>query len=117
MPIATHHLVLAATFMVAGGHAQAISCEELRASVEAKIQSKGVKNFNVAILEAGVSTPGHVVGTCEKGAKKLIYSQGVASSAAPPPTPNQQPLSPAPKPGVITECADGRVITQGSCKR
>ena len=117
MRLAKHHFVLVATLFAAAGHAHAVSCEELRASVEAKIQSKGVKSFNVTVVEAGSSVPGQVVGTCERGAKKLVYSQGPSSSAASPQARNQEPPTSTPKPSVITECADGRVISQGSCKR
>lgn len=110
-------LVFAIGALGAADTAHALSCEELRSSVEAKIQSKGVKSFTVSILDANAAASGQVVGTCEHGSKKLIYSQpggqGTTSTQAMPPL---LPSSSS-KAGVITECADGRVITQGSCKR
>ena len=110
-------LVFAIAALGAVGTAHAISCEELRSSVEAKIQSNGVKNFSVAIVEANAAASGQVVGRCELGSKKLIYSQvGGQASAATSATPPQQPSSTS-KANVITECTDGRVITQGNCKR
>jgi hypothetical protein len=97
--------------------AQAISCEELRSSVEAKFRSNGVKTFSITVVEASDRAAGQVVGTCELGSRKLIYSrlQDQASSsvrAAAPSTSSSSPM-----PNVITECADGRVVTQGGCKR
>ena len=110
-------LVIAVATLGATGTAHAISCEELRSSVEAKIQSKGVKNFSVAIVEASAAASGQVVGTCALGSKKLIYSQlGGQASASTSATPPLKPSSSS-KASVVTECADGRVITQGGCKR
>ena len=97
--------------------AQAISCEELRSSVEAKIQSKGVKNFTVKVVEASASATGQVVGSCELGSKKLVYSQAGSQVSSPAQATPPRPAASTPKSSVITECADGRVVTQGSCKR
>ena len=97
--------------------AVAVTCEELRASVESKIRDRGVTSFTVAIANAAASAPGQVVGTCERGSKKLVYSR------EPSPAPPASQVTPAAKPGptprkpVITECADGRVITEGSCRK
>ena len=110
-------LIIAVAALGAASAARAISCEELRSSVEAKIQSKGVKHFSVSIVEIHTTASGQVVGTCELGSKKLIYSKlGSQTSASVQATPPLQPSS-SPRASVVTECADGRVITQGSCKR
>ncbi|MBE0546949.1 MAG: DUF1161 domain-containing protein [Rubrivivax sp.] len=92
--------------------ALAATCDELRASIESKIRDKGVTSFTVAVVDAAASTPGQVVGTCERGAKKLVYSR------EPAPAPSTSPVTPAaPRRPVITECADGRVITEGNCRK
>jgi Protein of unknown function (DUF1161) len=103
--------------------AQAVSCEELRAKAEATIRSNGVTAFTVEVIESTAKPQGQVVGTCERGSRQLVYSTkalGTASSSEPGrPVPTANPASEAkPKPAaVITECADGRVITAGSCKK
>ncbi len=116
---------LAVLLMAMHGHvgAQAVTCEALQASIEAKIRSKGVEHFAVRVVEAASSAGGRVVGTCERGARKLVYVRtpearsalgqprpASAASAAAPARATSQP------PPVITECADGRVLTKGSCK-
>jgi Protein of unknown function (DUF1161) len=95
----------------------ALTCEELRSSVETKIQGKGVTRFTVSIVEVGAPAAGQVVGTCERGSKKLVYAQGNGQSSLPIPLTPPAKQASAPRSRVITECADGRVITQGSCKR
>ena len=103
--------------------AQVLSCQELQASIEAKIRGNGVENFAVRVVEAASSPEGRVVGTCDRGAKKLVYVKALATSATasqPSPAAAASAATPSkakPKlPPVITECADGRVITIGRCK-
>jgi hypothetical protein len=88
----------------------AATCEELRQSIEARIRANGVAGFTVTAVDAAASAPGQVVGTCDQGRTKLLYARGAAAPAA-----SVKPGSPAS--GVITECADGRVITDGMCKK
>jgi Protein of unknown function (DUF1161) len=114
--------LLVSLFSVHGAtSAQSPSCEELRANVEAKIRGNGGANFTVEVVEATTKAQSQVVGTCERGSKKLVYvkAAGAASTtgqARPAPSASAA-ASPKAKPsGVITECADGRVITSGSCK-
>ena len=52
------------------------SCEELKATIEAKIQAKGVKAFTLTIVPKDEKTELRVVGTCDGGAKKIIYKRG-----------------------------------------
>lgn len=71
------------------------SCEEVAARIDAKLQAKGVKSYTLAIVPAGkagtaasapaataasapaaTSAPqGKVVGTCDGGAKQIIYTR------------------------------------------
>jgi len=90
------------------GPAAAAGCEDLQRTIEARIRGNGASGFTVTVVDAAASAPGQVVGNCEQGRKKLLYVRG---DAAPPPGPK------ASTPAVITECADGRVLTQGTCKR
>jgi hypothetical protein len=88
----------------------AAGCEDLQQSIEARIRANGIAGFSVTPVDAGASAPGQVVGTCDQGRKKLLY---VRDAAAPNASVKQRPAASA----VITECADGRVITEGSCKK
>jgi uncharacterized protein DUF1161 len=56
--------------------AQAKSCEELKSEIETKIKNNGVKEFTLTIVEKGAPEDGKVVGTCEGGAKKIVYKRG-----------------------------------------
>jgi hypothetical protein len=109
-------LLVVAPFLLSSA-ALAMSCEELRASVAAKIQSKGVARFSLSIVDVGTSAVGQVVGTCERGSKKLVYAQGIGPEPGKVPVSSQALPASSPSSRVITECADGRVITQGSCRR
>jgi hypothetical protein len=52
------------------------SCEDVKAQIEAKIQGKGVKTFTLTIVPKDEKTDLRVVGTCDGGAKKIIYKRG-----------------------------------------
>lgn len=95
--------------------AQSSGCEDLKTSIEAKIRARGVAHFGLSILEENAPASGQVVGSCERGTKKIVYtprapSAGTAQADAPRVSRSQQGA-------VITECLDGRVIGNGSCKR
>jgi hypothetical protein len=80
-----------------------------------------VASFEVAIVEAASKAQGQVVGTCERGAKKLVYLKVNATGPAesqPRPAASASAVAPGKSkaPPVVTECADGRVITTGNCK-
>jgi hypothetical protein len=102
-------------------HCHAITCDELRPQVEARIRAGGVTQFSVTVADAAVPSEGKLVGTCDHGAKKLVYLPGVPSMK---PT-----MTPAAKPSVapagslkkneqiVTECKDGSVSLQGDCKK
>jgi hypothetical protein len=49
------------------------SCDELKTEITAKIEAKGVKGFTLEIVSAGEVADKKVVGSCEGGAKKLVY--------------------------------------------
>jgi Protein of unknown function (DUF1161) len=65
-------LVLAA----APAYAEKMSCEKLKAEIQAKIEAKGVKNFTLEIVPRDQETDGKVVGTCDGGTKKIVYRRG-----------------------------------------
>ena len=53
-----------------------VSCETLIAKIEAKLASKGVTKFTLLSIPKDEATDLRVIGTCEGGAKKIIYKRG-----------------------------------------
>jgi hypothetical protein len=51
-------------------------CEELKAEIDAKIKKNGVANYTLEIVDANAQADGKVVGSCEGGAKKIVYKKG-----------------------------------------
>jgi hypothetical protein len=97
------------------------NCDALREQIEAKIKAAGVASFTVVVVDSADSASGKVVGSCGKGAKKILYTQGpVATGATPAPAqPAAKPTAPAKKApeGILTECKDGTVSVGGGCKK
>ena len=98
----------------------AVTCEDLRAQIESRIRSTGAAEFTVAVVDAGTSAPGKIVGTCDRGGKKLVYKQvgpPAADTKAPAeamPAPNRAAKKVAP---ILTECKDGSVSMNSDCKK
>ncbi|MCV4284805.1 DUF1161 domain-containing protein [Pseudomonas capsici] len=56
--------------------AAARNCEELKAQIDAKLQSLNVKSYTLQIIPtADVKMDQKVVGSCEAGSHKIIYSR------------------------------------------
>ena len=76
--------------------------------------------FTVAIIDTAASAPGKIVGTCDRGSKKLVYTQ---APPAPTGTNGQTAASsttgrPAGKvEPIITECKDGSVLMNSDCNK
>jgi hypothetical protein len=56
--------------------AQKKDCNELKSEIEAKIKAKGVKTFTLEIVAGDAAKDGKVVGSCDGGAKKIVYKRG-----------------------------------------
>jgi hypothetical protein len=56
--------------------AQRKGCEELKGEIDAKIKKNGVEKFTLDIVEKDAQAEGKVVGTCDGGAKKIVYKRG-----------------------------------------
>jgi len=70
--------VVASLLVAAPVMAQAKSCEELKSEIEAKIKANGVEAFTLEIVvnEDAKETDGKkIVGSCEGGAKKIVYTR------------------------------------------
>jgi hypothetical protein len=65
-------------------HAQAAkACEELKDEISKKLDAKGVKGYTLEIVPKDKDAEGKVVGTCEGGTKKIMYSKTSAPAEAP----------------------------------
>jgi hypothetical protein len=51
-------------------------CGELKGEIEAKIKKNGVEQFSLDIVDKDAQADGKVVGTCDGGAKKIVYKKG-----------------------------------------
>ena len=48
-------------------------CNELVTEIKAKLDAKGVKNYDLQIVDKAQQTDLKIVGTCEGGTKKITY--------------------------------------------
>jgi Protein of unknown function (DUF1161) len=51
-------------------------CTELQAEIAAKIDAKGVKGYTLEIVAPDAVGDRKVVGSCEGGAKRIVYVRG-----------------------------------------
>jgi hypothetical protein len=56
--------------------AQRKDCDELKGEIEAKIKKNGVEKFSLDVVDKDAQAEGKVVGTCDSGAKKIVYKRG-----------------------------------------
>lgn len=69
-------LLVVATLLLIASPAYAVKpCEELKTEIEAKLKEKGVKAYTLEIIPAQDVKEQKVVGSCEGGAKKIIYKR------------------------------------------
>lgn len=68
-------LVVAAMFACPPAFAKTKACEDLKAAIEAQLAKKGVKEYTLEILPADQVKGQKVVGSCDGGAKKIVYSR------------------------------------------
>lgn len=51
------------------------SCEELKTTIAAKIDAKGVKHYTLDIVDNDKAGDAKVVGSCDGGTKKIVYAK------------------------------------------
>lgn len=90
---------------VTAGHAS--NCEPLRARIDAGIAAKGITDYSVTVADKDARVPGRIVGTCDNGARKIVYALGGGGKGAASKTRDDE---------LVTECRDGRVLVGGSCR-
>ncbi len=67
--------VLCVLGLVVSGSALATPCEEVKSQIAAKLDAKHVANYTLDVVPADQNSDAKVVGTCEAGAKKIVYSR------------------------------------------
>jgi hypothetical protein len=67
------------------------SCDELKDEIVKKIESHGVVNPNVTIVDKGKEGDAKVVGTCGGGTKSILYTKSTETEPAPKPAPAAKP--------------------------
>src|SRR5580704_870155 len=71
-------------FVSVPAHAQAAKpCEELKDEIAKKLDAKGVKGYTLDIVAKDKDAEGKIVGTCDGGSKKIIYTKSSAPAATP----------------------------------
>lgn len=60
-------------FALPAAWAQVKPCEDLKAEIAAKIDANGIKNYTLEIVANEQVGERKVVGSCEGGAKKIVY--------------------------------------------
>ena len=70
-------LLVAAVLALAGSSAFAAgkSCDELKSEIAAKLDARKVTGYSLDIVDAAKAGDAKVVGTCESGAKKIVYAK------------------------------------------
>lgn len=94
-------------------------CEPLREHIEFQIASTGATGFAVIVVDADAEVAGKVVGTCARGARKLVYVRaGTPQATGRPARPAAATVaSRTEDEDIITECRDGTVVRgNASCK-
>jgi len=67
------------------------ACEELKAEIAKKVEANNVKSYTLEIVptEKATETEGKVVGSCEGGTKKIVYSKTAPAPQKPAAAPSK----------------------------
>ena len=59
-----------------GAFAAGVSCDTVKADIDAKLQAKHVANYTLEVVDKGsASSSAKVVGSCESGSKDIVYQR------------------------------------------
>jgi len=121
--------LISMAFGLAASAAVGQTCESIQSAIEQKIRATGTVDFNLTTVPVESTAPGKLVGSCDRGAKKVLYTRAgppaaVASvataasavAAGPLAKPPNRPKPAAPAP-MLTECKDGSMSLGGDCKK
>ncbi len=62
-------------------------CEELKSEISAKIESKGIKIYQLEIIAPNEVKDQRVVGSCDGGSKRIVYARKAPDTHKGPDTP------------------------------
>lgn len=96
----------------AGSASAASNCDDILAQIDAKIRGAGATRFTLTTVTADATVSGKVVGTCDRGSRKIVYEAEAAS-----PSTASSPALQRGKDGILTECKDGSVSVGGDCSK
>jgi hypothetical protein len=60
-----------------------LPCETLKAEIVKKLDANGSKGYTLDIVPKDKDADGKVVGSCEAGTKKIVYSKAAAAAKVP----------------------------------
>jgi len=80
--------LLAALSLVSFASHAAKSCDELKSEIAAKLDAKGVKSYSLEAVGNDEVKDQKVVGSCDGGTKKIVYSRAAKPAAEAPPAAN-----------------------------
>ncbi len=60
-------------------------CEELKAEIAKKLDANNVKSYSLDIVDKTKDAEGKVVGSCDGGTKKIVYTRTPAPAKEPAP--------------------------------
>jgi hypothetical protein len=89
------HTAFAALIALTSAAAFATPCDQVQAAIDAKIKANGVTNYTLEAIPVAEVKDQKVVGTCEVGAKKIVYTR-TSVTAKPTLTVDASPAAPAP---------------------
>ncbi len=104
---------------VTGVAGAAQSCDKLRDRIDAKVRASGATHYTVTTVDAdaAVGASAKVVGRCELGTKKIVYTRGEAGAVAAAPAPAATVTDRPRGEPLLTECKDGSVSVGGDCRK
>jgi hypothetical protein len=97
--------------------AWADNCDAIRAQIDAKVRAGGVVNFRLDTVDAAAPAAGRVVGTCDLGKRKIVYVAGAPASVAAVPAGPASAVKRTATESIITECRDGSMPRDGTCRK
>jgi hypothetical protein len=113
--------LVSCTLWLACSAAAAQTCESIQSQIELKIRAAGTADFRLVTVPADSAAAGQLVGTCDRGAKKILYTRsgpaaGASAVAAPPAAKPNRTKAAGAEP-MLTECKDGSMSVGGDCKK
>ncbi|QJR11335.1 hypothetical protein DSM104443_02410 [Usitatibacter rugosus] len=70
--------IVTLSLALAAGPVFATPCDEVKAKIAEKVEKKGVKDYTIEAVAPDAVGDKRVVGTCEGGKKKLVYTREAA---------------------------------------